>query len=441
MVALGHSLLPFIPSLLCFSHLIQPFLHLAVLTIILTSSTLLVHLHTSLKNTQDNDIMGTRNLICIWYKGRFMVAQYCQWDGYLEGQGAKILEFLLVPSNIERLKKGLTRITPVDDQTVQDILDKHSYSTFKNNKKVCECGSAVSFQEPEKCFPSTLNRDTGAKILDIIAAARPDDYIPIQLSLDFAANGLFCEFCYCVDLDAEVFEVFGDAVAIPPTTGDGDEKIEQIGKNRFLEVCRAAEPAPMMGKSMPRLLKSWPLDQLPKDLDDMLAQVAADNVGESEYEDGEHEDLEDDVDDDPSEADDDAKEVVKDVNQEDDTKDDDRKPDHEDNPADDGDNKKAVVADDDKKTANDDAQKPANEDTMAVIPDEYDPLIEEETKAFKDEKERAEYKKRIDQIAEDMIIEAEQLSLRRERERAAMQQAVTAGDKERTFTFSIRETK
>ncbi|KAI7976382.1 hypothetical protein EIK77_007711 [Talaromyces pinophilus] len=377
--------------------------------------------------------MGTRNLICIWYKGRFMVAQYCQWDGYLEGQGAKILKFLLVPGNIERLKKGLTRITPVDDQTVQDILDKHSYSTFKNNKKVCECGSAVSFQEPEKCFPSTLNRDTGAKILDIIAAARPDDYIPIQLSLDFAANGLFCEFCYCVDLDAEVFEVFGDAVTIPPTTGDGNEKIEQIGKNRFVEVCRVAEPAPLMGKSMPRLLKSWPLDQLPKDLDDMLAQVAADNVGESEYEDGEHEDLEDDVDDDESEADDDAKEVVKDVDQEDDTKDNDRKPDNEDKPADDG--------DDDKNTTNDDAQNPANEDQKAVIPDEYDPLIEEEKKIFKDEKERAEYKKRIDQIAEDMIIEAEQLSLRRERERAAMQQAGTAGGKERTFTLSIRETK
>lgn len=370
-----------------------------------------------------------------------MVAQYCQWDGYLEGQGAKILEFLLVPGNIERLKKGVTRITPVDDQTVQDILDKHSYSTFKNNKKVCECGSAVSFQEPEKCFPSTLNRDTGAKILDIIAAARPDDYIPIQLSLDFAANGLFCEFCYCVDLDAEVFEVFGDAVVIPPTT-TGDEKIEQIGKNRFVEVCRAAEAAPLMGKSMPRLLKSWPLDQLPKDLDDMLAQVAADNVEESEYEDGELEDTEDDLDDN-AEADDDAQEVVKDVDQEDDTKDDDKKPGNEDKPADDGDDKKAVVADDDKKTTNDDAQKPASKDKNAVIPDEFDPLIEYEKTTFKDEKERAEYKKQIDQITEDLLIEAEQEPLRRERERAAMQQAQagTASDKERTFTLSIREAK
>lgn len=380
--------------------------------------------------------MGTRNLICIWYKGRFMVAQYCQWDGYLEGQGARILEFLLVPGNIERLKKGLTRITPVDDQTVQDILGKHRYSSFKNNKKVCECGSAVSLQEPQKCFPSTLDRDTGAKILDIIAAARSDDYIPIQLSLDFAANGLYCEFCYCVDLDAEVFEVFGDAVAIPTTT-TGDEKIEQIGKNRFVEVCKAAEAPSLMRKSMPMLLKSWPLGQLPKDLDDMLAQVAADNVGESEYEDGEHEDSEDDVDDDAESEvdDDDAKEVVKDDDKEADTKDDDKKPQEDSAKKSDDEDKKTVVA------VDDDAQEPAHDDKKAVIFDEYDPIMAYEKKTFKDEKERAEYEKRIADITEEIFMEAAQESLRRERERAAMQQATVASDKERTFTLSIRETK
>lgn len=294
----------------------------------------------------------------------------------------------------------------------------------------------MSLQEPQKCFPSTLDRDTGAKILDIIAAARSDDYIPIQLSLDFAANGLYCEFCYCVDLDAEVFEVFGDAVAIPTTT-TGDEKIEQIGKNRFVEVCKAAEAPSLMRKSMPMLLKSWPLGQLPKDLDDMLAQVAADNVGESEYEDGEHEDSEDDVDDDAESEvdDDDAKEVVKDDDKEADTKDDDKKPQEDSAKKSDDEDKKTVVA------VDDDAQEPAHDDKKAVIFDEYDPIMAYEKKTFKDEKERAEYEKRIADITEEIFMEAAQESLRRERERAAMQQATVASDKERTFTLSIRETK
>ncbi|RAO70407.1 uncharacterized protein BHQ10_006419 [Talaromyces amestolkiae] len=370
--------------------------------------------------------MGTRNLICIWYKGRFMVAQYCQWDGYLEGQGANILQFLLVPSNIERLKKGLTRITPVDDQTVQDILGKHRYSTYKNNKKVCECGAAVSFQEQEKCFPSTLNRDTGAKILDIIAAARPDDYIPIQLSLEFAVNGLFCEYCYCVDLDAEVFEVFGGATYIPTTTDD--DKTEQIGQNRFVEVCRAAEGAPLMGKSMPALLKSWPLAELPKDMEDMVRQVAADNE-ESEYVEGEHDDSEDDVE---SDTEDDGKDT------------DDEKTNNDDKPADNGDDKKSQEAGTkkpdvvDKKTIDDDAQKPADQDKEAAVPDEYEDSIYEERSVFKYEKENAEHKERLDSKEEDLAIEAAQLSIKMECERAAMRKAGgSAGD----ITLSIQETE
>lgn len=375
--------------------------------------------------------MGTRNLICIWYKGRFMVAQYCQWDGYLEGQGANILQFLLVPGNIERLKKGLTRITPVDEQTVQDILGKHRYSTYRNNQKVCECGAAVSFQEPEKCFPPTLNRDTGAKILDIIAAAQPDDYIPIQLSLEFAVNGLFCEYCYCVDLDAEVFEVFGGATYLPTITGD--EKVEQIGQNRFEEVCRAAEGAPLMGKSMPALLKSWPLAELPKDTEDMVRQVAADNE-ESEYEEGEHNAIEDDPE---SDTEDDGKDA------------DDEKSNHDDN----GDekniqaartkmpevvDKSIVVPVNGKETIDGDAQKPADQDKKAVVLDKYDDGIYEERTVFKDEKETTEHKERLDSIQEDLAIEAAQLSINMERERLAVQKAgESAGD----ITFSIQETE
>ena len=38
--------------------------------------------------------MGTRNLTCVVKNGEFVVAQYGQWDGYPDGNGFKILEFL-----------------------------------------------------------------------------------------------------------------------------------------------------------------------------------------------------------------------------------------------------------------------------------------------------------------------------------------------------------
>lgn len=34
--------------------------------------------------------MGTRHLICVYYKRRFAIAQYGQWDGYPGGQGLTI---------------------------------------------------------------------------------------------------------------------------------------------------------------------------------------------------------------------------------------------------------------------------------------------------------------------------------------------------------------
>jgi len=51
--------------------------------------------------------MGTRNLICVFYKGHFVVAQYGSYDGYPDGQGIAVVKFLRRPGNIQRLKDRL----------------------------------------------------------------------------------------------------------------------------------------------------------------------------------------------------------------------------------------------------------------------------------------------------------------------------------------------
>ncbi|EED14808.1 conserved hypothetical protein [Talaromyces stipitatus ATCC 10500] len=247
--------------------------------------------------------MGTRSLICIWYKGRFMVAQYCQWDGYLEGQGLDILNFLLVPGNIDRLKQGLEYITIVDDKTIEDLVSGHTYSTHGENGKVCECGATDPWVGPSQWIPRTLSRDAGAKIFDIIAAAKVDDFVPIQLALEFAQDGLFCEYAYCVDLDAGVFEVFGGHVMNPKK-----ESIGQMGEYRFAEACKDA-------KIMPKLLMSFLLTELPKNLKEFLGPIVKNNEEfQSDDDDDEGEDEEEEEDDhvdfdetDKSEGEDNAK--------------------------------------------------------------------------------------------------------------------------------------
>ena len=52
--------------------------------------------------------MGTRHLICAISDDEYRIAQYGQWDGYPEGQGAAILEFLKSPM-VEQLRKNLER--------------------------------------------------------------------------------------------------------------------------------------------------------------------------------------------------------------------------------------------------------------------------------------------------------------------------------------------
>lgn len=217
--------------------------------------------------------MGTRNLICIFYKGRFMVAQYSQWDGYLEGQGWQILQFLLVPGNIQRLKAGMELITILDEDEVRELMEKHSYATVDiPGRYICQCGSVRNFSEAPRCYPPTLSRETGAKLLDIIASAKSDWFVPFELSLEFAMDSLYCEYCYCIDLDNDTFEIFG-----------GHTEMLQSEDGKCTEQFRFAGVHPT-AECMPLFLKAFAFEDLPKDLDDMLAKVKADNPGVVEYE-------------------------------------------------------------------------------------------------------------------------------------------------------------
>ena len=54
--------------------------------------------------------MGTRNLIVIRHEGELKVGKYCQYDGFIEGQGKLLFGFLRDPENTTRLIEGLSHI-------------------------------------------------------------------------------------------------------------------------------------------------------------------------------------------------------------------------------------------------------------------------------------------------------------------------------------------
>lgn len=142
--------------------------------------------------------MGTRHLTIVLHKGEYVLAQYGQWDGYLDGQGQTIIDFL-IKADLKKFKAKLVNLKQVNDKEFK------SYWT--------ECGAdpdsdmvnmTVSNKFKEK-YP-TLSRDTGAKVLDLIYNAK--ESLPINKDINFAADSLFCEFCYVLNLDDKTLEIY-----------------------------------------------------------------------------------------------------------------------------------------------------------------------------------------------------------------------------------------
>jgi len=143
--------------------------------------------------------MGTRHLICIYWQGKWYLAQYGQWDGYPRAQGVAILEFLSNSENVKNLKYGLEHCV---HQVSAEELD------------------AYAARKP----PPSLDRTTSAKLLSIIASAGAEalqrhdessdqavdvaDKIPLFLELKFVLDSIYCEWAYVIDLDTECLEVY-----------------------------------------------------------------------------------------------------------------------------------------------------------------------------------------------------------------------------------------
>lgn len=160
--------------------------------------------------------MGTRNLTCVVIDGVFKVAQYGQWDGYPTGQGQTIKDFLATPNlDVLRFQKNVRACSYATDAELKAMNPKFQEEVSKLSKLQDESygkGDAgfLAFQEQRLKMwadpKSTLymSRDVGGNILRIIYEA------PRKLcdQRKFAADGLFCEWAYVVDLDANVLEIY-----------------------------------------------------------------------------------------------------------------------------------------------------------------------------------------------------------------------------------------
>lgn len=144
--------------------------------------------------------MGTRHLTCVVKDGEFKVAQYGQWDGYLTGQGHTICDFVMrrlqTPGGLETFKKRVDSVVEVDEKYIRKALAEVGSAD----------GSMTMDQSDEwnKKYPN-FSRDFGARILDYVFW---NPKAKVVLSQEFAGDSLFCEWCYVIDLDNDVLEIY-----------------------------------------------------------------------------------------------------------------------------------------------------------------------------------------------------------------------------------------
>ena len=174
--------------------------------------------------------MGTRHLIAVYQDGKPRIAQYGQWDGYPAGQGKDVLAFLQDQQAVYMLRTYRLKNCRFLSQNEIDKINKE--------KNPIE-------QRPQ------LSRNMGANILRLAATV---DSLALVNSLDFAADGLFCEWAYVISFDTNTLEVY-KGFNQDPKKLDG----------RFKDM------TPENGEYTPvTLIKTYKLDALPT-LDQLIA--------------------------------------------------------------------------------------------------------------------------------------------------------------------------
>lgn len=145
--------------------------------------------------------MGTRSLTCVVLDGQFKIAQYGQFDGYPSGQGStalSIMREIVAQNKLDRFRDKVRTLTKLTDAQHKQLWIDVGADPSKDYVSM-EIGNAFDAKHPE------LSRRTGAEILSLVLNR---DITCVQISDDFANDSLFCEWCYVIDLDQALFEVY-----------------------------------------------------------------------------------------------------------------------------------------------------------------------------------------------------------------------------------------
>lgn len=132
--------------------------------------------------------MGTRHLVCVELNGQYKVAQYGQFDGYPDHCGVKLKDSLNAYSK-QQIRNAVSRVTLHKMEEIEKFLNFYD-----------------SESELLQNYPF-IDRHIASDIIDMLVQTEIPNPILFDSS-SFAAESLFCEWAYVINLDDEFFEVY-----------------------------------------------------------------------------------------------------------------------------------------------------------------------------------------------------------------------------------------
>lgn len=183
--------------------------------------------------------MGTRNLTMVAKDGKIVIANYGQWDGYPSGNGVKILDFVR-SFDKEHFSAQVDKV--VDVLSSDYVKKRFGVDVDELNEEQ----NQILFDENPH-----FSRDTGADILNVVNDNKADTLLVVNKEA-FAAESLFCEWGYVIDLDKDTLEVY---------EGFNKSPLDKGERFQYLTEKRDGDYHPI------RLVKKYSLLDLPTEKD------------------------------------------------------------------------------------------------------------------------------------------------------------------------------
>tara|TARA_Y100000004_G_scaffold154497_1_gene178674 strand:- start:364 stop:1083 length:720 start_codon:yes stop_codon:yes gene_type:complete len=169
--------------------------------------------------------MGTRHLTIVKQKGEVKVAQYGQWDGYPDGVGTDIVNFLHEIKSPEMMERFRRRVALCRWATQEEI------------DSINEAMEMTELEAPMNQLYPEFSRDTSARLLWLIMNGKKNYLLPnnqqprlgatqfnlaaatvaeeeskeatlLNNSIDFGNDRMFCEWAWVIDLDEDKLECY-----------------------------------------------------------------------------------------------------------------------------------------------------------------------------------------------------------------------------------------